>query len=379
MIELDLYLALTILEAITILGLLTGFLYFRVKKYQPFFEAKKHPDIFLKKYLEETIGRTKKYAISLEAAAEKGDIEAKEHRQNMVARLNWLALEKEFVKRKKIEPSFWDQLNIKINKLLNRWQSNGLIEALPTETTINEILTEEMTKKTDFNDPMTPSEQQDKSAYANQKNTITFDESDSKQLKTRIKELEKQVRNLSSYKALFLGLQNTYNAMVNSYKELKQSLFELNLNEDESEELKEILNEHENKQHELESKMKNLEGDKERLKAELEQLEAAYLMQQQEQLAKTQEQQKSTGTHELINIQEMIDNQDLVIRELKANLHALPLDTEIKLTINETTAEFERNHREIGTCVQMIEMERERLAEEVNGLQKQRPTNESAA
>jgi len=378
MIELDTYLLLTILEAITILGLLAGFLYFRVKKYKPFFEANKHPDTFLKTYLEETIGRTKKYAISLEAAAEKGDTDAKEHRQSMVARLNWLELEKEFVKRKKIEPSFWVKLNTKINKLLNRWQSNGLIEVLPDETTINGILTEETTT-TDSSDPKPPSAEQDDNTYANQKNTITFDEGDSKQLKARIKELEKQVRNLSSYKALFLGLQNTYNAMVNSYKELKRSLFDLNLNADESEELKEILNEHEDKQHELESKMKNLEGDKERLKAELEQLEAAYLMQQQEQLAKAQEQQKHKEELELVNIQEMIDNQDMVIRELKATLHALPLDTETKLAIDETTAEFERNHREIGTCVQMLEMERERLAEEVNGLQEQSPSDESVA
>jgi len=376
MIELDTYLFLTILEAITILGLLAGFLYFRVKKYKPFFEAKKHPDSFLKKYLEETIGKTKKYAASLESAAEKGDTDAKEHRQSMVARLNWLELEKEFVNRKKIKSSFWIKLNTRINKLLNRWQSNGIITALPDEATINNILAED---ETDSSDSRSSSDPQDEASYANQKNTITFDEGDSKQLKKRIKELEKQVRNLSSYKALFFGLQNTYNAMVKSYKELKKSLFELNLNTDESEKLKEILNTHDDKQNELESKMKNLEGDKERLKEELEQLEAAYMLQQQEQLAKAQEQTENKEEIELVNIQEMIDNQDLVIRELKATLHALPLDTETKLAIDETTAEFERNHREIGTCVQMLEMERERLLEEVNGLQEQPAPNESAA
>jgi len=375
MIELNFYVFLVILESTAILALLAGFLYWRVRKYKPFFDLKQNPDLFLKKYFKNIIKATKSYATSLNNAAEEGDEKAKKHRQSMVARLNWLELEHDFVERNKPNIKFWKKLNKRISCVLKRWQLAGIIQKLPDEQTINSILA-----------PPTPSIEDENSfefdANPGKENILDIGDddqdptpigdsldNDSEGDKKRITQLEKKVRNLSSYKALYLGLQNNYNEILTANKNLKKNIFSLEFDAANTEKLTSLFNKHDAQQQTLEDKMNNLEGDKERLRDELEQLEAAYQLQLETNNIATQ--QNPPDEEDLINVQEIIDDQDTVIRELKAKLLSIELEQKAKESLDNITEEFEKNNREISTCFQMLEMERERLQDEVSVLQNQ--------
>lgn len=363
MVELNLWVVLTVIEALIILVLLSVFLYLRMKKYKPYFLANTQPEDFIRKYLRKTIEQTRRHAKSLQSRADDGDRVAIKEQQNMVARLNWLILERDFVTATKPSTTFWGNISARIKKLLKRWTEVGFIDGPPDRQQISQA---------------TAGVEHEHGDGARHTAINKVDGNDhERELKSRISYLEKQVQKLASYKQLFYGLQSTYDSVVKSYKEMKHQVFDMEFEVADKEKLKNLLEQQEASQHDMEDQMKQMQAQQERLNAELEQLEAAYNAQMEEHehslaasttapaeaLVNAPSAQQITQNME--QIQDIIDNQGIVLRELKATMHTLNIDMETKIQLDERTSELEQNNSELATCIQMLDMERERLHQEL--------------
>ena len=386
MIKMNVFILLTLLEAFVAVAILAGFWFFRARKYKPYFEANTAPDQYIKRWLGTVIDYTRQRAMSLNGAAKKGDPEAIESRLNMVARLNWLSTERDFVELGKPNKEYWENLNRHINKLLKRWQSAKFIDAPPDAEAISTALAPRPGEAPAAEAETNSAEAEYESDGSDSE--LPYDAEDGpppKDLRARVAYLEKQLRKFASYKTLFFGLQSTYEEVQKSYKKLKKSLSTMALQNEEAETLRTILADHEAHELSLTEKLKELENNKERMSAELGQLEALFFMQQQElDNARTNSQAVESAsapvaeaaaapapaasfmpTEDQNRVRELIDNQQTVLREIMGVIHTLPADADTKMGLADKAKEFERNNREIETCVTMLEMEMARLQQEM--------------
>lgn len=368
MIKMNVFVFLSILEAFVIVVLVAIFWYFRAKKYEPYFEANTQPEQYIKRWLTNVMEYTRLHAMSLNKAAKKGDPEAIERRLNMVARLNWLSTERDFVEVGMPKTQYWVDISRHINKLLKRWISVKFIDGAPDGQAIAAALAPRAGEEAD-----TPAESAAADAQADDADTasdLPYDEEDGpppKDLKARVAYLEKQVRKLSSYKSLFFGLQSTYEEVQKSYKKLKKSLSTMALDAEQADVLQKLLADHEAHESSLEEKLRQLEDNKVRMTAELQQLEALFNMQQQEldQNRTRAPAAPAISSEDQERIRELIDSQQTVLREIMAVIHTLPADADTKMALGDKAKEFERNNREIETCITMLEMELGRLQQEL--------------
>ena len=382
-IEIPLYLVMGVLEIVVVLVAICFFLYRKVKLYKPHYQANTRPDDYIRSYLKLALEHTRKYAQSLEADANNGVIDAMKKRVNLVARINWLTLERDFVSNVVPNHTYWDDISYRIQKMLKRWEEAEVMELPPLETAVSALLSES-------------SENMDIESFDPEKHDIRRlgpqgDTDD--RLRERVRYLEKQVVKLASYKTLYFGLQNTYEGMQKSYKTLKRKIQELSLDAAESEHLKGLLAEHEQAEKAMENQMAQV---KERMAAELNQLEDAYIKLEEEHIATLEERTNNlpdplSAMPEISNTdymddpalmqsQELTDNLDNQLREFRGFLHSLSLDTDTKLEIDDKSADIERTNQEIKTCINMLEMERDRLQKEVHALHgHSEPTEEEDA
>jgi len=351
MITLNFYLFLAICEIALILLIIaivqTKFLI----KYRPYYLANTTPEILLRKYIQFLIKVSRKYGNSLQKAAADGDTSANKYRQNMAARINWLILERDFaISVKSFNERYWEDLNQRIKNMLKRWEEVEFIKAPPdiekiTLTVDNSGLDE-----------------------------IDFENADIDQMvKDQIQTLTKQVEASSKYESMFKDMEMAYKTLESSYDELNELVDSLKLSEDQVAILKGIVKRKEDNEKNLNDMLKEVENSKTRLNEELSQLEDAY-MKLQKQVSDEQESPKnqdkmSNGidAHEMVQI---LNQQEDVLNELKETLTKLNVNPEQREELDNHTDSIEKSNKEINHCMQMIELERERLAEEVEHLQK---------
>lgn len=368
-IEINLAILLVVGEVVIMLLTLTVFFYLRARKYKPYYEANTDLPTYVKRYLGKTIELTRAYARKITDAASGGEINAMKRRQNMVARLNWLVLERDFVLNKP-DRGYWDDINFRITKLLKRWDEIQFIDNPPDEKMVVAALSE--------NPAQVIREHATRPVDTESEATI-------KALKERAQYLEKQVRKLSSYKSLYQGIENSYEALRRSYKKLKNTVTGLELKAEDKEKLEKVLSEHEAIEQSMDSKLKEMEDAQKRLTAELTQLEAAFNKLEEERRLDLEKMAAGTlgttttdmgvtikdqsGATDVIVPQQVFDNHDTMMREFRAAFHALNLDTDTKILLDEKMDDLEKANDEIKTCMGMIELERNRLKQEIEAIQ----------
>ncbi|MDH5545147.1 MAG: hypothetical protein OEZ43_06105 [Gammaproteobacteria bacterium] len=364
-IEVKLYMLLGLAELIFILIALAIFLYLKVRKYKPHYQANTSPIDYIKRYLNIALDYSRSYANSLADDANKGDIEATKRRMHMVARLNWLVLEKDFISFVNPNTSYWDDINFRIKKMLRRWQELGFIEAPPNE----HVITVTLSQGQDGNgEPEYDPSKGDISQIGPTGDTPA-------DLRARVQYLEKQVRQMASYKTLYFGLQNTYEGIQKSYKELKKAMAGMRMDSVDAERLKQIIAEHEMAEKSMEDQLEHMEQSKKRLNEELNQLEAAYEALEHERAESPIDEDTdfnlesprtaTPAVEMIVNYSDLFDNYENVLREFRGFLHTLQVDTDTKLEIDEHAEILDRSKNEIKTCVSTLEMERDRLMQEL--------------
>ena len=117
MIELNIYLFFVLLEVLFALLVIIAVLIKRIRKYKPHYEANTSPQEYFKRYLSTAIKFTRGYAQQINTEAENGDKLAIKRQKYMVARLNWLVLERDFITTTKPIKSYWDDINFRIGKM----------------------------------------------------------------------------------------------------------------------------------------------------------------------------------------------------------------------------------------------------------------------
>ncbi|MDH5300735.1 MAG: hypothetical protein OEW58_05165 [Gammaproteobacteria bacterium] len=361
--EINIYVLYGLVEAVIVLAALVVYLYFRQRKLKTYALAQVDEREFHKRYFKKLIKETRDYAKKLNAPAEAGDNTAIKYRQHMVARLNWLSLERDFVCIEKPNDTYWTNINRKIAQLLNRWQQADLVDGPPDTRIIDQMIEN--------------SELIDDTQIEHHHNKNSVEINYDSQAQKEIEKLKKQLRNLNGYKALYHSQQNAYAKMVDSYKKLKHSLTELELESGNSEKLRKLLSQHEMTENMMEDQMKEMEKQQERLNAELQQLEAVFNLQQQE-LDKQFEEKPTEQPpaepsaplpeKELDQVHALIDQQNSAIRELKTTVLSLNVETDVRLELEEHLDKIEKNSSELQTCLQMLELERERLNSELTNM-----------
>lgn len=391
-IEIKLYMLLGLAEMLVVLSIVIFILYRKVKLYKPHYRANTTPTDYIKEYLNKALDFTRKRATKLAPDASRGEPTALKQRKSLVARLNWLVLEKDFVAFEFPKTNYWEDINYRIQKMLKRWEEIAFIDAPPDDNAIARALGEDEVISSDgpLDDEFFDSEGLEE--YDPEKGDISKvgpQGTTEDALRRRVQYLEKQVRKLASYKTLYYGLQNSYDGMQKSYKNLKKTISEMHLNADDAERLKNMISEHEAAEDKLKQKMKQMEGAIDRQSQELNQLEDAYVKLEEEHFEQQAKQGPSFSAQltalkegedfdgDLISYQELFDHHDNILREFRGYLHSLDLDTDTKLDIDEHTEDLERNKEEIKTCVSVLEMERDRLQKELKSL-KEEEESESA-
>ena len=381
-VEIKLYLLLGIAEVLVVLLIVAFILYRKVKLYKPHYQANTSPVDYVKRYYNKALDHTRKYAAKLAPDASKGDPAALKKRKSMVARLNWLVLEKDFVSFEYPNASFWDDINFRIQKMLKRWEEIAFIDAPPSDDVVTRILDEDGEGASDKDDGEEYLDEEGTQEYDPERGDISKSGPQgltNEALKRRVSYLEKQVRKLGSYKTLYYGLQNSYEGMQKSYKALKRTISDMQLNSEDAEKLKQAIADHEASENKLKQQMDQMDAAKDRMSQELNQLEDAYVKLEEEHFEQ-QAQQAPTfsadltalndgeSSEELISYQELFDHHDNILREFRGYLHSLELDTDTKLEIDEHSENLEKNKEEIKTCVSVLEMERDRLNTELKTL-----------
>ena len=350
MITLNFYLFLAICEVAVILLVVAVVQTRLMLKYRPYYMVNTQPELFLKKYIQYLIKVSRNYGHSLQEVAEQGDTSANKYRQNMAARINWLVLERDFAITTSFNERYWQDINKRIKNMLKRWEEVEFITAPPDINTINLAM----------DDP--------------QIDDIDFENADIDQLaKNQILSLTKRVHALKQYESMFHDMEMAYNTLEASYNELNELLDSSKLNEDQIKILKGIVQRKENNEKSLNQMLQEVESSKSRLHDELKQLEDAYMALEQQITENKTESAKPSATGNSIDAQEMVqvlNQQEEVLNELRETLSKLNIDPEQREELDNHADSMEKNNNEINHCMQMIELERERLAEEVEHLQK---------
>jgi len=312
-------------------------------KYRPYYLANTRPELFLKKYIQYLIKHTQKFAKGFNKPAEEGDETAIETLQHMTARLNWLVLEREFVTTINPDIRYWEDINIRIGNMLKNWKEVKFITEPPEVAAI-------------------------KLAINGNPVDFDFENADIDQsVKDHISALKKKVYTMSRYQSMYNEMEAAYQTLEASYKDLRSTVVDLKVEVEEAEKLKSIIAEHEAADASLEAMLAEIENSKERLNEELNQLEDAYV-----------ELERGTGNISALqnsdnpDAQEMVailDQQKTIFEAFKKTLDTLNLKPAQKEKIESHATEMSKTHNEINHSMQMLEIERERLEDEVKMMQ----------
>jgi len=348
MIEINFYLFLAICELIVIFLIIVIVQSIFLKKYRPYYMANTRPELFLRKYLQHLINLSRQHGNSLQKKAAEGDPSAVLNRQHMAARLNWLILERDFAFTSTPDSTYWEDINIRIKQMLKRWHEIEFIKEPPDLKAINLALD-------------TPD-----------LDSLDFDNADiDEAAKTQIASLKKKVLALSGFESMYREMETAYKTLETSYDELNALVNQLQLESDKVAILKGIVERKEANEKNLADMMEEMENSKTRLNQELEQLEDAYIAlekQVEDASGQTHALQNSDNVdaQEIVNI---LNQQEAVLNELRGSLENLNVKPEQKQQLVTQADSIEKNNKEINHSMQMLELERERLNEEVKQLQ----------
>ncbi len=273
-------------------------------------------------------------------------------------------LEQDFVSAEKPDAGYWRNLNKKIRSLLKRWELAKFIERPPDDSVVASVV------KGGSQEPGAAKGVDlaaDGSTIGGDKTLVEF--TNDADLEKQVEALKKQVRNLASYKDLYFTQQHAYKEMAEAYTELKKALKSMEMEAENAAKLRELLASHEQNEEVMEQQIQEMEARQERLNAELEQLEAVFNAQLEEEERKQAEKEATESVmlmgEETQNIQEIIEQQSSTVRNLKARILGLNTDPDTRLQLEEQIEDIERGNQELQTCLQMLELERDRLSNEL--------------
>lgn len=399
MMEIQSFVFYAILEVVILMALLVLYQWRLIRRYKPYYIANRKPTIFIRRYLEKALKYTRDYANSLKGKADEGKKWAIEHRQNLVARLNWLVLERDFLTDDKPDRPYWNDMNARITRLLKQWDLVGFTDGRPDADAVTRTLTDDdRAAIAAAGDDLLPDLPREKVHHDHADLPAEIDPA----VKARIKFLERQVHQLDAYQKMFFGLQETYNGLKTHYRKMKNELFGLKISAEHAEELKVIIQQHEMHEQEMEDKLHEVERNSDRLNEEIHQMEETYNLQIQQleeklhdhdsrmdsgidsvadssltaplgledssfddanaEISETAEMlRKSIAREDGFKISDIMDNQTVRIRELIAAIHELSIDLDSKMELEERIEQIEKANLELITAMQVIGLEAKRL------------------
>lgn len=343
MMEISFFLFLGMCELMLVLAIVAGIQAFFLKKYRPYFMANTKPHLFLRKYIQYLIKHTKKFAKGFEKAAKDGDSTAIKTRQQMTARLNWLVLERDFATTTNPDIRYWEDINIRIKDMLAHWKEVEYIKEPPDI----EIIT---------------------LAIDGQPEDFDFDSADiDEEVKKQLAALKKKAGAVSKYESMYNEMELAYQTLEASYKDLRDSVSKLKLEAGEAEKLKAIIAEQEANEQSLNAMLTEIENSKERLNDELNQLEDAF-GQLESTSAINNEVLKNSGNVDAQEVLAILEQQQNLFADFRKTLNTLNMKPSQKQKVDDQTDKMQKTHKEINYSMQMLELERERLEEEVRQL-----------
>jgi len=314
-----------------------------LKKYRPYYMANTRPELFLRKYIQYLIKHTQKFAKKFEKPANDGDEIAIKTRQNMTARLNWLVLERDFTTTTNPDIRYWEDINSRIQDMLAHWKEIEFIKEPPDI----EVIT---------------------LAIDGAPEDFDYEKTDIDQaVKDQITALKKKVFAMSGYESMYKELEMAYKTQEASYEELVRSMRDLKVEASEAEKLKQIIAEQEENEKNLTAMMSEIENSKERLNEELNQLEGALeALESDSSSPNILKTSKNPDAQEML---EILNQQEAILAEFRKTLKTLNMKPSQQQKVDDHTDKMEKSHKEINHSMQMLELERERLAEEVQQMQ----------
>lgn len=350
MIHLNFYFFLAILELLVVLLIIAIIQGVFLKKYRPYFMANTRPEIFLRKYIQRLIKQTKKFAKPFSKAAQNGDDTAIRTQQQMTARLNWLILERDFAVTTQPDIRYWEDINKRIKDMLNYWKEIEVIKE-PPELQIVKLAMESDDDEIDFEN-------------------MDIDQA----AKDKISSLSRRVSALSGYENMYKEMEMAYKTLEDSYNEMKNGLQNLELEAKEAEKLRGIIQQQEANEASLNAMMEEVERSKDRLNQELEQLEEAYEALEHE-VSHTTNVLRTSDNPDAKEILNILNQQENILVELKNTLGKITMKPAQKDKVNKHANDISKTNKEINHCMQMLELERERLADELEQLQESGTNN----
>lgn len=314
-----------------------------LKKYRPYYMANTRPELFLRKYLQRLIAQTKRFAKQFHKGAKEGDNSSIKKTQRMTARLNWLVLERDFAITAHPDTAYWDDINVRIEDMLKNWKEVEYIKEPPDIEIINLALDD---NPEDFD-------------FENANLDVDVQE--------QIAQLKKKAKAASSYKKMYQEMEMAYKTQEDSYVELKKYVNELKLEAQEAENLRKIIAQQDANQQSINAMMAEIEQSKERLNQELHQLEEAYEALEGE--VGNSDILRNSANPNANELLEVLHVQQKVLSDLKRTLKGLKMKPTQAQKVEDHTNKIERANREIGHNMQMLELERERLEQEVKMFQ----------
>ena len=340
--EISFYLFLAMCEVMLILVIIIGTQAVYLKKYRPYFLANTRPEMFLKKYIQYLIKHTRKFARGFNKSAKSGDETAIKTQQHMTARLNWLILERDFATTTRPDIRYWEDINSRIQDMLANWKEVEYIKE-PPDVEIVELAIDGKPEDFDFEN-------------------ADLDEN----VQSQIAALKKKAGAVSSYESMYKEMEMAYQTLEASYKELRDSVSDLKVDANETEKLKSIIAAQEANEDSLNAMMEEMENSKERLHAELAQLEDAFV-----ELESTSLNSSVLKNSENLDAQEMLtilEQQQTLFSDFRKTLNSLNMKPAQQQKVDDHTDKMQKTHKEINHSMQMLELERERLEEEVKML-----------
>jgi len=345
MIELNFYFFLAVLELLVVLVIIVLVQGFFLKKYRPYFMANTRPELFLRKYIQRLIKQTQKFAKPFSKSAAEGDDTAIKTQQHMTARLNWLVLERDFAVTTEPDIRYWEDLNNRIKSMLKEWKEVEIIKEPPELKVV-------------------------KLAIDSNVDDIDFENMDIDQAaKDEITALKARNQTLSSYEQMYKEMDLAYRTLEESYNELKNGFDGVELEAKEAEKLRKIIEQQEANEANLNAMIEEVEKSKERLNEELEQLEEAYGALEQEAVHTSGNALKSGDSPDAKEIRGFLNKQEEMLGNLSKTLSKINLKPAQQDKVDKHTDDIKKTNKEINHCLQMLELERERLAEELEHLQ----------
>ena len=344
MLKLNFYLFVGVLEVIVILLIITIIQGFFIKKYRPYFMANTKPELFLRKYLQRLIRQTKHFAKQFSKPAAEGDNSAFKTQQHMTARLNWLVLERDFAITHEPDNKYWEDINNRIKRMLVEWKEIELIKE-PPELQIVKLAI-------------------DSGDYELDLDNIDLDEA----VRDEIKTLKQRISSLSSYEKMYNDMDLAYRTLDQSYNELKTGLNALELEAKEAKKLRRLVEQQEANEANLNAMLDEVEKSKNRLNEELEQLGEAYEALEHEAMEGLNT-LKTSDNIEAKDILVALQKQEDILKSLKKTLNNISMKPSQKDKVDKHTDDISKSNKEINHCMQMLELERERLADELAQMQ----------